>query len=198
MPFKSGHVLKAFPDGHAKPMGKSLFWAPVGASWALLGSSWALLGGSWAPLGPLLGALGRLLGSTWPSKPHSKRNLASLGSIFAALATLKIELSPARELNFIVFAVLPFKTAFGAQLASSWAPLGACRGAFESHLAVLGRPLDSNWSLLGASWNSWAPFGVLLGAQDLPGDDHGCVYGAGVTYMFLCCQRERFVSGRGF
>ena len=36
-----------------------------------------------------------------------------------ALATLKIELSHARELNFRVFTVLPLKTAFRAQLAGS-------------------------------------------------------------------------------
>ena len=102
----------------------------------------------------------RLLGSTWPSKPHSKCNLALLGSIFGALATLRIELSPTRELDSHVFALLPFKTAFLAQLASSWPQLGAYRGASGPHLAVLGRLLDSTWSLLGASWAqlgaSWA------------------------------------------
>ena len=40
-------------------------------------------------------------------------------------AIVKIKLSPARELNFDGFAVSPFKTAFFAQLASSWAQLGA-------------------------------------------------------------------------
>ena len=45
------------------------------------------------------------MGATWPSKPHFKRNLAQLESIFGALATLKIKLSPARELNFHVFAL---------------------------------------------------------------------------------------------
>ena len=54
----------------------------------------------------------RLLGPTWPSKPHSKCNLALLGSIFGALATLRIELSPTRELDFHVFALLPCKTVF--------------------------------------------------------------------------------------
>ena len=97
-------------------------WGALGRSSAGLGRSWRALGRSWEALGALLGALGRLLGVSWarlgptwaPSglQPHSKCNLALLGSIFGALATLRIELSPARELNSHVFALLPFKTAF--------------------------------------------------------------------------------------
>ena len=56
---------------------------------------WGVLGGPWGGPGG-----------------DSKRNLAQLGSIFGALATLKIELPSRRELNFHVFTVLPFKTAF--------------------------------------------------------------------------------------
>ena len=76
-----------------------------------MGASWAQLGASCGPLGLNLGALG-------PSKPHSKRNLVPLGRnledfkgnlaplslIFSALATLRVELSPARELDFHVLA----------------------------------------------------------------------------------------------
>ena len=100
-------------------------WPYLGASWTQLGASWALLGLNLAPLGPhqsvswtQLGppsrtpsATWRLLGPNRPSKPHSQSNLAPLGSIFGALATLRIELSPARELNSHVFPLLPFKTA---------------------------------------------------------------------------------------
>ena len=94
------------------------------ASWVSL---WAQLGASYAPLGPNLAALGQTLelfgaylDSTWLSKLASKRNLASklaskcnlalLGSIFGALATLRIELSPAQELHFHAFASWRFIT----------------------------------------------------------------------------------------
>ena len=149
------------------------------ATWGHLGASWAQLGASCAPLGPnlalqvdskctrtahlstpsrtpsatwrLLGATWRLLCPNWLQKPDSKCNLAPLGSIFGALATLRIELSPTRELDFHVFALLPCKSVFSVQLARSWPQLGAYRGASEPHLAALGRLLDSIWSLLGAS-----------------------------------------------
>ena len=52
----------------------------------------------------------RNLASNLPSKPHSKCNLAPLGSMLGALATLIIKLPPARELDFRVFALLPVKT----------------------------------------------------------------------------------------
>ena len=87
------------------------------------------------------------MGPTWPSKPHSKRNLAPLGSIFGALATLRIELSPARELDFVVFAILSFKMAFQAQLASSWAQLGASWAHLGLNLELLG----ASWAQLGVS-----------------------------------------------
>ena len=91
----------------------------------------------------------RNLASNLPSKPASKRNLAPLGSILGALATLKIKLSPTRELDFNVFAVLPLKTAFWAQLASSWPPLGAPWASLELNLEPLRRVLDPTWRLLG-------------------------------------------------
>ena len=88
----------------------------LGSTWSLLGASWAQLGVSWPPLGLNLAALGLNLDALGPSKPHSKRNLVPLGrnledfkgnlaplrSIFGALATLRVELSPARELDFRV------------------------------------------------------------------------------------------------
>ena len=55
-------------------------------------SPWGCLGGS-------LGVPWGSLGMPW-------------GGLGDALATLKVELSPARELNFHVFTVLPFTTAF--------------------------------------------------------------------------------------
>ena len=91
----------------------------------------------------------RNLASNLPSKPASKRNLAPLGSILGALATLKIKLSPTRELDFNVFAVLPLKTAFWAQLASSWPPLGAPWAPLGLNLEPLRRVLDPTWRLLG-------------------------------------------------
>ena len=85
-----------------------------------------------------------------------------MSSIFAALATLKIELSHARELNFDVFALSPFKTAFGAQLASSWAQLGASWAQLGASWAPLGPNLEPLGRLLGPTWTSWAPLGANL------------------------------------
>ena len=93
-------------------------WPHLGASWTQFGASWALLKLNLEPLARLLGstwallvlpsrtpsATWRLLGATWPSKPNFKCNLAPLMSIFGALATLRVELSPARELDFHVLA----------------------------------------------------------------------------------------------
>ena len=97
----------------------------LGSTWSVLGASWAQLGASWPPLGLNLEPLARLLGSTWallglpirtpsatwrflcatwPSKAYFKCNLAPLRLIFGALATLRDELSPARELDFRVLA----------------------------------------------------------------------------------------------
>ena len=99
------------------------------------------------------------MGPTWPSKPHSKCNLAALGSIFAALAPLRIGLPPARELNshgsgiFVVQVLLDccfvalqwVSDAFWTQLGASWTPLGL-------NLETLRRLFGSTWRLLGASW----------------------------------------------
>ena len=73
---------------------KNRLWVPWGSFGVVRGSKSSLGGARGCPGGPC-GGLGRVL-----------------GVIFGALATLKIELSPARELNFHVFTVLPFKTAF--------------------------------------------------------------------------------------
>ena len=90
---------------------------PTWRSWALLV---AILGASWSLLACLecllalsctifvdLGAILVDLGSV----------LVHLGLILNELANLSIELSPARELNSDVFAVLPLNTPFWALLA---------------------------------------------------------------------------------
>ena len=118
---------------------------------------------------------------TWSSKPHSKFNLALLGSIFGALATLRIELSPRRELNshgsgiFAVQALLDccfaalqwVSDAFWTQLGGSWESLGALLVALRPVLADLGALLAALGRLLGRSWaplgGSCASLGRLLG-----------------------------------
>ena len=110
---------------------------------------------------------------TWSSKPHSKFNLALLGSIFGALTTLRIELSPRRELNshgsgiFAVQALLDccfaalqwVSDAFWTQLGSSWESLGALLVALRPVSAALGALLAALGALLGCSS---APPGRLL------------------------------------
>ena len=101
----------------------------------VLEPSCALLGRSWAALGALLGRSCDALGTSlawswgafsryWPSQSdlgaisvdlgailaHSNHTFIVLGSIFAALATVRIELSPAWELHFHAFALWRFIT----------------------------------------------------------------------------------------
>ena len=150
-------------------------WPCLGASWAQFGASWAplglnlelhgrLLGATLEPLARLLGSTWEflgipsrtpsatwLLGATWPSKPHFQCNLAPLRLICGALATLRVELSPARELDFQVLATWKLLRStssvqgrFGVALGHAWAPLGL-------NLEPLGRLLGSAWSLMAAS-----------------------------------------------
>ena len=122
---------------------------------------------------------------TWPSKPHSKCKLALLGSIFGALATLRIELSPRRELNshgsgiFAVQALLDccfaalqwVSDAFWTQLGGSWESLGALLVALRPVLAALGALLAALGRLLGRSsaplGGSWTSLGRVLGQLGL-------------------------------
>ena len=92
---------------------------------------------------------------TWPSKPHSKFNLALLGSLFGAVATLRIELSPRRELNSHGSGIFAVQTLLDCNFTPVWPQFGR-----------LGRRLGPTWTLLGASWAqhgaSWAPLGRNL------------------------------------
>ena len=110
-----------------------LTWCPVGRTCALKATFQAQLGAPWAELG----APSRIPSATW----------CLLGSIFGAPATLRVELSPARELHFGVLPVLHLKAGFGAQL-------GAHRAALRPHLVVLGHLLGSTWRLLARPWRS--------------------------------------------
>ena len=138
-----------------------LTWCPVGRTCALKATFQAQLGAPWAQLG----APSRIPSATW----------CLLGLIFGAPATLRVELSPARELHFGVFPVFVFqgrlwgstwssqrrfKAAFGgtwAPLGLNLAPLGLNLAPLGLHLEPLGRLLGSPWGLLGASW---AQFGT--------------------------------------
>ena len=178
----------------ADPTGKGL-GAPKPPSWALytrscspswpLGRHLAPYSRHWLHCPSRFGLQGALRSSkmafgapTWSSKPHSKFNLALLGSIFGALTTLRIELSPRRELNshgsgiFAVQALLdcdftpvwPQFGHLGRRLGSTWSLLGASWAQLGASWVPLGLNLEPLVSLLGASWASspWAPLGLNL------------------------------------
>ena len=142
----------------------------LGLSETHLGASWT----HWSTTSRTASAIWSLLGAAWLSKPHSKCNLAPLGSSLGASATLKIELSPRRELNSHVSGIFAVQAlldccfaalqwilgAFWTQLGSSWESLGP--------LLVAVRPvLARSWQLLGGSWGAprcpWEALGVDLG-----------------------------------
>ena len=165
---------------------------PTLASWTPLGRHFALYSRHWLHCPSRFGLQDALRSSkmafgapTWSSKPHSKFNLALLGSIFGALTTLRIELSPRRELNshgsgiFAVQALLDccfaalqwVSDAFWTQLGGSWESLGALLVALRPVLAALGALLAALGRLLGRSsallGGSWASLGRVLGQLGL-------------------------------
>ena len=89
------------------------------------------------------------------------RILADLGLIFAHLATLRIELSPARELDFHVFAMLRERSLSAICFWRACEPENGPRRLFGVAWETFGVVLGPSWALLG---RSWAVLGALLGA----------------------------------
>ena len=90
------------------------------------------------------------------------RILVDLGFIFADLATLRIELSPTRELDFHVFALL-VERSLSTHVFGDLANLKAFP---EGSSEWLGRLMGWLWDPPGRSWSplgrSWGALGALL------------------------------------
>ena len=131
-------------------------WRSLALLVAILGACRSLL----ACLGCLVGLSCTIFVDLGMILVHFVYILFDLGSIFADLATLRVELSPARELDFHVFAMLRERSLSAICFWRACEPENGPRRLFGVAWETFGVVLGPSWALLG---RSWVALGALLG-----------------------------------